>query len=121
MTGPLTALSEQPASCDAPCLSLRRCDLCLSDPAVSPCWVVSSAVCAGPQEEHNKDNILPKLMASTGNYDAMFTAELAKYQPYVVSRGACLSYGACQLKVHQRLESWAAVVESIHHLTVTLC
>eukprot|EP00891_Asterochloris_glomerata_P000589 jgi/Astpho2/589/e_gw1.00013.8.1_t len=35
------------------------------------------------KEEHNKDNILPKLMASTGNYDAMFTAELAKYQPYV--------------------------------------
>ena len=47
--------------------------------------MVSSAVCAGLQEEHNKDNILPKLMASTGNYDAMFTAELAKYQPYVVS------------------------------------
>ena len=47
--------------------------------------MVSNAVCAGPQEEHNKDNILPKLMASTGNYDAMFTAELAKYQPYVVS------------------------------------
>ena len=44
---------------------------------------------SGLQEEHNKDNILPKLMASTGNYDAMFTAELAKYQPYVVSWGAC--------------------------------
>ena len=59
--------------------------------------MVSNAVCAGPQEEHNKDNILPKLLASTGNYDAMFTAELAKYQPYVVSWAVCVSmcYAVC--------------------------
>ncbi len=63
--------------------------------------MVPSAVSAGLQEEHNKDNILPKLMASTGNYDAMFTAELAKYQPYVVSWAACPSYGGFQLCIRQ--------------------
>ena len=66
------------------------------NPAIPPCLMASNAVCAGTQEEHNKDNILPKLMASTGNYDAMFTAELAKYQPYVVSWPGCPSSSGLQ-------------------------
>ncbi|KAK9820581.1 hypothetical protein WJX72_011897 [[Myrmecia] bisecta] len=35
--------------------------------------------------EKNKDNILPKIMASTSNYDALFKEELKKYAPLQAS------------------------------------
>ena len=90
---------------------------------------------SGLQEEHNKDNILPKLMASTGNYDAMFTAELAKYQPYVVSWGACLlssallpgpydelgGFGCCGVTASRWALCWAVVSWATSFCQSLLC
>ena len=38
----------------------------------------------GLKQEKNKDNILPKLMASSGSPDSLFATELRKYDPLKV-------------------------------------
>ncbi len=36
--------------------------------------------------EKNRDNILPRIMASSGNYDALFREEISKYDKLKVSQ-----------------------------------
>lgn len=43
------------------------------------------------KEERNKDNILPKLMASSGRSDSIFTEELKKYDELKVSQTSQLT------------------------------
>lgn len=51
------------------------------------------------KEERNKDNILPKLMASSGRSDSIFTEELKKYDELKVSRTSQLTCSHCSCAV----------------------
>ena len=55
------------------------------------------------KEERNKDNILPKLMASSGRSDSIFTEELKKYDELKVSDTSQLTSSDC---------SWAVLLVS---------
>ena len=51
------------------------------------------------KEERNKDNILPKLMASSGRSDSIFTEELKKYDELKVSHTSQLTCPHCSCAV----------------------
>lgn len=51
------------------------------------------------KEERNKDNILPKLMASSGRSDSIFTEELKKYDELKVSHTSQLTCSHCSCTV----------------------